>query len=193
MRIGKDKGKWGRFLGETIFIVFIVALTMKLAHFVRESDDARMLVSNSGYVGVFIIAFVAGLNVIAPIPAPSFIPLFVEAGFNLEVSIFILAIGTTAADGVAFLLGKLGRKFIDLQKKHPLLHKTEKWSEKYRWGPFIFLFLFAAFVPFPNEVLIIPLGFIGYKFRHLALPLLAGNGLFNYLASHGFLNLFEAL
>lgn len=55
------------------------------------------------------------------------------------------------------------------------------------------LFLYAALVPFPNEILIIPLAFTGYRVLYILPPLLVGNGIFNLLAGFGIVSLFGML
>ena len=72
-----------------------------------------------------------------------------------------------------------------------LLSVLNKMRDRYYWSPLVALGLFAAFIPFPNEVLVAPLGFMRYRLRHMFLPMFAGNLVFNILSSIGVMKLLD--
>ena len=53
------------------------------------------------------------------------------------------------------------------------------------------LALYASFVPLPNELLVLPLSFFGYRLWKVFLVVLFGNFVFNTLAA--FVHLFSIL
>jgi len=149
------------------------------------------VVEDYGYIGIFVISLIGGFNFAVPVPVVSFLPLFLELEKSGVLAVLIIAIGSTFADTIAYLIGRMGRQFF-----HPragVLARLNKMRNRYYWSPLIALGLFAAFVPFSNEIFVVPLGFMRYRMRHMFLPLLLGNLVFNILSAFGVLSLFNLL
>lgn len=171
-------------------VAAIVAAAFWLGDLARQNAEVREVVGRFGYLGVLIVAFISGINIAVPIPAVSFMPLFLESGLEFWVSIFFIVAGVTLGDGVAYLFGLAGRELggEGLAKK---LAKLDNLRRRHTWAPLLLVFVVAAFVPLPNEIIVIPLALIGYRWWQMAPFLLGGNAVFNILASLGILNLFE--
>jgi membrane protein YqaA with SNARE-associated domain len=176
-----------------VFLIVVVSLAFWLALIARDNVGIQEIVAGYGYPGIIFVSFISGLNLIVPIPAVSFIPLFVESGLNFWIAILLMVIGMTAADMIAFYLGKAGRYFMKEGRENRMFIYLERLRSRYKFAPFIFLFLYAALIPFPNEVVVLPMGFLGYKARNLLVPLLLGNSAFNILSAFGILGAFNAL
>jgi membrane protein DedA with SNARE-associated domain len=183
---------WPHFL-KISGIVFVLALAFGLAHLVQEVSFIKNIVIQYGYLAIFAIALVSSLNLVIPIPAVVFLPVFLEAGFNLWAVIFIVIIGMLLADSLAFFIGKAGRQIILTLPEQKILHRLEKLKMKNEKLPYLFLFLFATFAPFPNEVILIPLGLMDYKYKNILIPLALGNLVFNILYAFGAINIFNFL
>ncbi|MDO8574511.1 MAG: hypothetical protein Q7R86_02700, partial [bacterium] len=80
--------------------------------------------------------------------------------------------GMTLADGIAYVVGRTGRQFLHPRAK--LLSVLNKMRDRYYWSP-----------------LVVPLGFMRYRLRHMFLPMFAGNLVFNILSSIGVMKLFD--
>lgn len=167
------------------------ALTLSFfaANYVAQNDAAQALVERFGYVGILLISIIAGLNLLVPIPAATFTPIYEAAGLSLPAIIAVLVIGTFIADAISYLIGIGGRsltaeRFKDLQTR--ILH----FAEAHRAVLPVMVFLYAAFMPFPNEAIVVPLGFIGVPFRLLIIPLLLGNVVHQTLLTYGAVTLF---
>src|SRR3989344_5661808 len=130
-----------------VFIVIIV-LAFYLGQLAKDNEFVREIIHKYGYIGVFCIAIVSGFNLAIPIPAISFLPLFLESGLNPWLIVLIIAIGVTIADMVSFFLGKAGRHMVG---EHRIVNRLEKLQKKNPHLPILILFLFAAFAPMPNE------------------------------------------
>ena len=117
---------------------------------------------------------VAGLNFIIPIPAATFSALYSAAGLATTGIILALAVGTLIADMIGFWVGTKLRLL--LSDSYPTITKyAKRVAAGSSWYIFIFVLLYAALVPFPNEAILIPLAISGIKFRYLVAPLLIGN------------------
>lgn len=174
-----------------IIALAIIVVAFWLAQYIKDSEFARGVVGSYGYIGVFVISFISGLNLIVPVPAFSFVPLFLESGLTIWMIIVVMTIGMAFADSIAYFIGYSGRKLAKTWGTGKTFKHLDVLQHRYYWGPVVILFLYATLVPFPNELILIPLGFLGYKLRHLFLPYFAGNLIFNTFASFGIVNLFN--
>ncbi len=174
-----------------IFVLAVIALAFYFAHFARESESIKNIIGTYGYIGIFTISLISGFNFVVPIPAISFLPLFLESGLSYWTTIVIISVGMTVADSFAYFLGNLGTQMVRGATAKKLEVKIKLIHEKYNWAPFIILFLFAAVAPLPNEVLLVPFAFLNYRFIYLIPILFAGNFVFNFLFSKGILNIFN--
>ncbi len=184
-----NKKIWKTIL-QGIFLLVIISVALYFGHIARENESIRSVIGNYGYIGIFIVSIISGFNFVVPIPAASFLPLFLESGLNYWTTLVIISLGMTTADSFAYFLGNLGTKMVSTPFAKKLERKIKIIHEKYNWAPLIILFLFAAFAPLPNEVLLVPFAFLRYRFVYLIPILFAGNMLFNFLFSKGILNIF---
>lgn len=178
---------------QVVLIVIVLAFVIWLATQVGTNPEVREVFIKLGYPGMFILAMISGFNVIVPIPAILLAPIFVEAGLNLWLLIIVASIGMTVGDIIGFFLGKVGRNVTSNKKMPVFIEKIELWLNKYKYGSSIFMFLYAAFAPIPNEVVVVPLSFSGAKFKQLFWPVFLGNLLFNIYVGHGFVTLISFL
>ncbi|MBI2056544.1 MAG: hypothetical protein HYT37_04195 [Candidatus Sungbacteria bacterium] len=176
---------------QLVFAAAVIAVAFYFASLVRESDAARGIVVRYGYIGIFVVSIVSGFNLAVPVPAIAFLPVFLEAGLNVWFTIFLITAGMTLADIIAYWFGKIGERILSYSMEQKILADIQEMREKYRWLPIFLLFLFAALVPMPNEIFVIPLGFVGYRLLHVLPAVFAGNLVFNTLYALGIASLFE--
>lgn len=178
------RGRTVKILGIAVVVALALTGSFFLADYVRDNDAARTLIERFGYVGMFLVAIITGLNVFVPIPAATLAPVYVSAGFPLPAVVVILTIGTVIADAIGYLIGVGGRHIT--KHAHPALQeKMETLAHRHHYLVLPFVFLFAALSPFPNEMILIPLAIIGVRFRALFLPLLLGTLLYETLFAYG--------
>ena len=181
-----------KLLGTTLGIIVVATGAFLLARSVENSEAARSLVEQFGYVGIFLVSVAAGFNLLIPVPAATFAPVYVAAGFSLPAIVVLLSLGTTVADTVSYLIGVGGRNIA--HHAHP---RFREWIQgvavEHHALVAPFVFLFAALAPVPNEIILIPLAFIGIRFRTLFIPLLLGTILFNTLLVYGLTGTVEYL
>ena len=163
-----------------ILILAVIALAIWLLTLDLEGENLQFVLKY-GYAGFFGISFIGGLNIISPLPHLIFIPLLLEAGLNPLLLGVIAAIATSLADAIGYILGKAGSEAFK-ESLQGFQRRAKNIIEKYpRLMPLI-LFLWAAVIPLPNEILVIPAGISGYGiFRILGITV-AGNFVFNIIA-----------
>jgi membrane protein YqaA with SNARE-associated domain len=180
-----------------IFISAVIALiaitgSFFLAAYVRDSSVAQALVSQFGYIGVLMLAVVAGLNAFIPIPAATFTAVFTAAGLQLPIIVLMLVLGTLIADFTGYIFGRWGRELVT--KKYPKTYRmiTTITVTHRRWLP-LFITGYAAFIPLPNETIVIPLAISGIRFETMLIPLLIGNAINQTALAYGIHNIFSWL
>ncbi|MEK7603883.1 MAG: hypothetical protein AAB461_02055 [Patescibacteria group bacterium] len=182
-----------RHLAKITFLLLIIAMAFWTSGIVKNSDFVIELIRRFGYGGIFLISVVSGFNVAIPVPAVAFMPLFIASGLNIFAVIVIIAAGMTLADFIGFLLGKTGRRIAVSALERNVLIKFERIKKKLDWSPTLILFLFASVAPFPNEIIVVPMAFLGYKFIHILLPVFFGNMIFNSIYAIGAVNIFKLI
>ena len=173
-----------KILGAALGVIAVALGAFMLAHVVENSETARSLVEQFGYGGIFLVSLAAGFNLLVPVPAATLAPVYAAAGFPLPAIVAVISLGTAVADTLGYLIGVGGR---DLARRaNP---RIQQWMRGFAVAHHAlvvpFVFLFAALVPVPNEIILVPLAFMGIRFRTLFIPLLLGTILFNTLLVYG--------
>jgi membrane protein YqaA with SNARE-associated domain len=150
------------------------------------------LIARFGYLGVVFTAILAGLNTFVPLPAATFTPLFIASGLVVPLIILSLAIGTLIADYIGYVFGHVSREMIK-EKYSKTFEFIQKFQEKHQKLIWPLVFLYASFVPFPNEVVLIPLALSGIRFRKIFIPLILGNFMHQAILIYGVTNIFTIL
>lgn len=174
-----------------IGIVLILALAFWLAHLAESSSIIADIIFQYGYVGIFIVSVISGFNIIIPIPVVTFVPLFLEAGLSFWAVVIVMVLGLTVADLLGYAIGRSSRRLVLPWHHKKIFKRLDKMKSRHYLAPIVALFFFASFAPFPNEVLVIPLGFLRYRFTHVFISLFLGNIIFTVLASFGVISLFK--
>jgi len=160
--------------GALLFFATVFVGAVLFAHSLATDPGIQLAVAEFGYLGVITAGVIAGLNAFFPVPAATLTPLFVGAGLSLPLIVLSLAIGTLIADFTGFALGHLSRTIV--AKRYP--RTSAFFADLYQRRRKLVLpvaFLYAAFVPFPNEAILIPLALAGARFSLLLIPLFLGN------------------
>ena len=178
-----------RFILLALIILFLLTGIVQAAMFVMQDAGAQELVQRFGYFGVLVVAFIAGLNAIVPVPAGSFVPIFTAAGLWMPLIITSLVIGTMLADLLAFYLGMKGREIA--VSRYPRIKRLTEWIQDGKSRYIVpVVFLHATISPLPNEVLLVPLALAGVRMRTLIIPLLLGTIIYQSAFAFGVQNLF---
>jgi len=161
-----------------IIPLLIFAILSFMAYNIQPSDALRSFLLRWGYAGFFVVSLISGFNLFVPLFHIAFVPLLLGVGLDAIPLILLAALGTTTADGMSYLLGRVGSiRFSDSVQKFRLY--IERFCKRFpRSTPFI-LFLWAALMPLPNELLIIPLGIVNYGAKKTLAITLLGNLAFN--------------
>lgn|GEM_PF-653961 len=170
----------------------VIALIVWVNEIAVGSERIRAAVYEFGYGGLFVIAAFSGFNLVVPVPVVAFFPFFMEAGLQPVPTVATIALGMTTGDMVGYLLGYAGREVV-----HPpagarrWLDRLERLRARHPHLPYVFLLFYAALVPLPNELIVVPMAFLGYRLPLMFVAAFGGNLVFNGIAASGAVSFFE--
>lgn len=151
---------------------------------VGDIEGARDAAAAAGYPGLFLASVISGFNVVWPVPVAFFYPFFIESGFEPVPTLVTIAVGMTGGDLLGYLIGNTTRDISSYR-----LARFRAWAEalhaRHRFLPVGVLFVYAAFVPLPNELLVIPMAFMRYSMVAVMTAVVCGNLVFNTMVSLG--------
>ncbi len=143
-----------------------------------EIEAAREAAAAAGYPGLLLASVVSGFNVVWPVPVVVFYPFFIESGFEPVPTLATIALGMTGGDLVGYLIGNATRDLAH-RRLAGFRARAEALHARHRLLPLGLLFLYAGFVPLPNELLVIPMAFMRYSLTAVMTAVLFGNVIFN--------------
>jgi membrane protein YqaA with SNARE-associated domain len=184
------KKKYSRLPIQTALIACFIVLAFWVNQYAVDNGTFTNIVSRFGYGGLLLLSIASGFNLIVPIPVIAFFPFFVEIGFHPLLTVAVIAFGMTLGDLLGYLIGQTGRTMVN-PKSRALLARIEALGEKHRLLPYVLLFLYAAFSPLPNELIVIPFAFLRFRMWRVMLAVFLGNIIFNMIAAFGFFQLFS--
>lgn len=181
-----------RTVASIVSLLGLIGAAVYASTYLSQQSALVDLVATWGYTAVIVTAVIAGLNAVVPVPAATLTPIFIAADLSIVGVIGALVVGTTLADLIGWLLGRSTRDLITA-RWHRLVEKLEYLATHHQPWVLPVVFLYAAFVPFPNEALVIPLAVSGVRIRHLLLPLVLGTTVHQLLLVYGVQGLTQLL
>lgn len=172
--------------------ILITAVSFFAAHNLQEFEAAKTFIASYGYISVLALAIFAGLNVFVPLPAATFVPIFTQAGLVLPFIVVTLVIGTTIADLIGYWIGKVSREYIKETRPRAVVWLTNLHDKHVHWTLPV-VAAYAAIIPLPNELILIPLALMGSSWRLLIIALLIGNVIHQSALAYGYENIFRIL
>lgn len=154
------------------------------AYYVHSSPYVQQIVLSGGYVSIFAFSFINGFNVVVPFITASLIPALVGAGLSAPLLILLITLGMTLADMVSFVFGTMAARASRLVES-AVLRRMEHIERLPTWAVMPVVFGWATLSPMPNEVILFPLGFLGYHWYKIMPLVFIGNGIFNTVVGYG--------
>jgi membrane protein YqaA with SNARE-associated domain len=176
------------------FAFVLITFLLWASHETAVQTKLVHLVETFGYGGMFLGATLSGFNLVVPIPFIAFISFFVGIGFSFWISIGVIALGMTTGDMLGYMFGNAGGKIFKEQANSKTTKKIlgylEQLKEKHRILPYLALFFYIACIPAPNEIVVVPMAFIGYRLKNVFTTIVLGNFVFNTFAGLFILGVF---
>ena len=175
-----------------LFIGLLFVVSFRIAFMIQGNGQAQNVVESLGVIGIIALSFLGSINIFVPFSVFPFLPIFIVSGIATPLIILGIVIGTTIGDTVTYIFGTLGKRYIASSKNRVVSFFVNCCHERRRLAELI-VFLYSAFLPLPNGILLLPLGALGFKLRNLFLPYFLGTVLnitiVTYLFVWGFENI----
>ncbi len=171
---------WARILAVAALVAVVAWVNLR----VGELTAVREAVAAAGYWGLLGASVVSGFNLVAPVPVVVFYPFLMESGFAPVPTLATIALGMTVGDLLGYLIGDATRELAN-DRLAGFRARAEALHARHRFLPLGLMFLYAAFAPFPNELLVIPMAFMRYSLTGVMTAVLCGNVVFNTLVALG--------
>lgn len=162
------------------FILFALWINAKSF----DVTSIQHIVDRYGYAGVFLGGVISGFNILVPIPIITLFPFFVEIGLQPILTVVIISFGMVIGDLLGYVIGRVGRSTVEVTSPKTI-ERLNTLRQRYPRGILVLLFIYAAFVPAPNELIVIPLSVLGVQLWKLLPIVVAGNIVFNSLVAFG--------
>jgi len=142
-----------------------------------------------GYLGAFIVSFAGAASVFILIPYPAFVFILTAAGLNIWLLSLLAGLGAALGEITGYLLGYGSGRLIDKDYAEKFERIRKIFSQRPKLIPFL-VFIFGL-TPLPDDLLFIPLGFIGYSFKKAFLAGFVGKFTMLLLISYFGVNIFN--
>ena len=73
-----------KFFVQGLSLVIVIGVAFYFADLARGNENLQRIIAGYGYIGIFVVSLISGFNLLVPIPAISFLPLFLESQLLLE-------------------------------------------------------------------------------------------------------------
>ena len=171
---------------QAIAVMVLICIVAYYAPILLQNDAVTSLVNRFGLIGVFLIALVSGFNLVVPIPAVVFVPLFVASGLGYLPVVVTIALGMTSGDVLGYAIGAITRSLVSERVTSGRIARMVHWAEnKNKKAPYILLFFYAMLAPGPNELIVIPMAFLGYRLKYIFPIVFIGNIFFVIIGAFG--------
>ena len=181
---GRRAPLWVKILAVAALVAFAVWVNVHAV----EIAGVREAAAAAGYWGLFAASVISGFNLLAPVPVALFYPFLIESGFAPLPTLVTIAVGMTGGDFLGYLVGNATRDMLGYRLRR-LRARLERMLDalraRHRLLPYGLLFLYAAFAPIPNELVVIPMAFMRCSLAGVMTAVLCGNVIFNSLMASG--------
>jgi len=166
-----------RYFPSALFIA-LFALSSGIFLFSSPERVIAFIGVENAYLLMFLLALSGGLTMFSGVPYHLILVTLATGGLNPLLLGMVTATGVTLGDSTSYFIGYQGMLLIP-KRLQAMAQRLFSAKEKYpRLLPVIF-FIYGSCLPFSNDVITIPMGFLRYPFWRVMLPLSLGNLVFN--------------
>lgn len=158
-------------------IIFVTAWSVTL-YFINPQEIVEFIGVHNGYVVGFLVSLFGGVSVASSGVIYTMLATLVAGGLNFIILGIVIGIGASIGDMIMFLVGMKGKTSLEKRFKK-IFTKYNKWLQKIP-NPIVYLFVFiyTAIIPLPNDIVLLPLGLAGHSFKKIFMFVFAGNLVF---------------
>lgn len=168
-----------------ILLFLIIFFIISLYLFLDNVDVQRLVVRigvHNGYAIVFLVSLFGSLTVVTSTFYFATISTFVIGGLNPIIVAVLSAIALTVGDFFIFLLFYKGIRIIEIYRDNKIRKMFEWFFSKPKIIP-LFILLYFAVIPLPNEMMLAILALDKSKYKNIMPAIFIGNLIFSLIIS----------
>ena len=167
---------------EIFFVILLILIFWSYLFSIYSPNELVETIGvTNGYIILFLIAALGGVSSFTISSLYATIVTLTLGGLNPFLIGILGGIGITIGDSLFYYLGYRGRKIVSPRLNH-YLENISTWLHDH--SPIrvqFFIYLWAGFSPFPNDIMTISLGLNHYNYKKVLPPLVLGNITFTIL------------
>ena len=156
--------------------IFSIVAWSVLLYFVGAERIVEYVGVRNGYLIMFLVSLFGGLSSLG---GPTYVATAVTlaaGGLNPFTLALFASAGTSVGDTVYFVASRSGGEYLVKQKAGKWLQRCARWvTEKPKYVLWLFVYVYTAFTPFPNDVLTISMGLTRQPYVLIITALAVGN------------------
>jgi len=156
--------------------------------------DINALVDSAGIENMYLILFIISiLSSTSFLTSASFYVTFfayINAGFDPIIISIIGGVGMATGDSIFFFISKKAGDVMSMSNNKLYSKMFNFISKLPKWGVYLFTYMYASFAPIPNDILIVMLGALKFKYSHIIPILIVGNITLLFLIAIGIYHVF---
>jgi len=152
-----------------LFYLNVPSFGLAIENFIEKAKNFSL---NNGYWGAFVISLFGNSTILISIPYPTAIFVLGSLGLNPFLLGLISGLASAVGEVVAYLFGLGGRQLLS-QKYIEKFKSIDNYLRRKPKAVPVILYLFAA-TPIPDDIILVPLGMMKYKFWKAFIPVTLG-------------------
>lgn len=151
----------------------------------NPQDIVSSIGIKNSYGIIMFFGFLGGISILFPFPYYLFLFAFGAGGANPILLGICSGIGVIIGESTSYLVGYQGGETFS-EKYQKYFNKVDQIFSKTKNSFLLslFLFVYGAFVPLPNDIVILPLGAMKYSYWRMIIPLGLGNIVFGIIVAY---------
>ncbi len=173
-----------RTTGLTVLAFLGIILVWTLITFwIPPEQIVETLGMDNGYRVAFAAGALGGFSLFLTSPYYLVVATLAAGGLHPVLLGFAAGTGVFLGDSTSYLIGRKGFVVLPSRVQRAFTKLCDWCVHQPAWLTFVVLFVYGAFVPLPNDILVVTLGVAGYSYTKLMIPLGLGNIVLNIIAA----------
>ena len=165
-----------------VLLVGIIALFVLLVSLQVPAMIVEALGPERSYVAIFLVGALGGVSTFTTATYFGVVASFADAGLNVYWLSVAGGVGSAIGDALFFFFGRNSRAVLNARTEKIIYSVRDRLESVHKAFIPVFVYVYAAFTPLPNEFMTIPVGLSGMRFRYIVIPLVLGNITVTFLA-----------
>lgn len=159
-----------------VWVLISLIILWSIFLFFIDIDEliAHIGIENT-YLILFLVAAVSGTSFLTSASFYAVFLSYAQADLHPLALGIIGGLGMSIGDSIFFLISKRAGDVMSLSKNRTYRKIFAYISRLPHWGVYLFTYLYASFSPFPNDLLMVALGVLRFRYSRIIPIIIIGN------------------